>query len=665
VTTHPPRDVHPFLHDLVTCLCAPATLLSGVDGQVRADGAQGLLAADVRHLSELVVAVDGVPPTAIGHQQVSADSALFVGAVRELGDPIADPTVRLERRRLLAASGLQEAIALVNDGRTAVRAVLTVRLACDLALLEAVKRGRRTAAVPPRAEPGVLAAWDRGPWRTTVSTEAGPGPDAVVVAGDHVLLTWQLDVPSRDRADVVLTVACAVHHAAAGEVVFHAPLRREPWPHRVAVASHEPALDRLAATGLGDLRALVLADGPAAGDRPDDLFVAAGSPWFMTLFGRDSLWTARFTLPLGTGLAQGTLRTLARRQGTRHDQATAEQPGKIPHEIRRVLAGVATGLSGLPPTYYGTIDATPLWISLLHDAWRWGLPPAEVAELLDPLERALDWVMVHGDEDGDGFLEYHDELGRGLANQGWKDSGDAIQDARGRLTTPPVTLSEAQAYAHRAALDAAALLDAFGRPGAAEARTHAAGLEKRFRGAFWVGSGADAFPALALDGDKRPVDALTSNIGHLLDSGLLTVDETARVAALLGDARLQSGYGLRTLDASHPRFNPLGYHTGSVWPHDTAIVVDRLARSGHAAPAAALAEGLVRAGTRFGHRLPELYDVDVPAGRLRVAPPAAFAAWFPLRVSGLDVAGHPLTIEVDPDGRPTVTTDAPLAVETS
>ena len=678
-------DPQPFLHELVTTLRAPAAALSGADGQIRPRGAQGLLVADVRHLSELVVLVDGVEPEPLGHNQVSADRARFVCAVRELGDPIADPTVRLERGRLVTPHRLAETVRLVNDSRQPVRATVRIRLSCDLARMATIKSGQPTSAIAPRCGGESFARWALGSAATTVKSH--PYPDHVGLERDHAVLEWVVALDARSSAEIVVEIDAA---SDTGEEVFVAP---EPLGADVRVTSREPALDRLVAAGLDDLDALTMADATA----PDDRFAGAGSPWFLTLFGRDSLWTARFALPLGTDLALGTLRTLARRQGRKHDRRTAEQPGKMPHEIRRVPTGLADAKT-LPATYYGTIDATPLWISLLHDAWRWGLPADEVRPLLDPLERALEWVMVHGDADGDGFLEYRDESGAGLANQGWKDSGDSIQDSAGVLAAPPIALSEAQGYAHRAALDAAALLDAFDRPGGDAAREYAAAMASRFRSAFWISDPAGAYPALALDGTKRPVDSVASNMGHLLDSGLLSAKETDLVTARL--SRLDSGYGVRTLSADHPRFNPLGYHTGTVWPHDTAIAIDGLARTGHPESAAALSAGLLSAGNRFDYRLPELYGgwsaeqgplldyaaacrpqawaaacpvvllraalgltADVPAGRLEVRPAKEFAAWFPLRVSGLRVAGHPLSIDVDADGHTAVHTDAPLRVD--
>jgi glycogen debranching enzyme len=653
----------PFLHDLVTAVRAPGTVLSGQDGQLRPHGAQGWLVADVRHLSELTVLVDNQEPVSLGHV-----GPRFVGAVRHLGEEITEPTVRLERLRDLDAAHLRETVELVNDSRQHLTTTLAIRLAADLAPILTFRDGRTPAPVSPRN-----LSWQAGSCTTTVTTDR---PADRAEHTDHLRLEWDLHLAPRSRTAVTLELTAT---SSATDAVFVAAT---PPARTIRVTSADPELNSLVTTGLDDLDALLLADSAA----PSDLFLAAGAPWYLTLFGRDSLWAARFTLPFGTDLAIGTLRTLARRQGTKHDPTTAEQPGKMPHEIRRVPSGVDSG-DGLPPVYYGTIDATPLWLILLHDAWRWGAP---IDDLLDPMRRALDWVLTH-----DTFLSYQDELGRGLANQGWKDSADSIQDSVGVLATAPVALAEAQAYAHRAAVNTATLLDAFDLPGAPEARKWAAAMASRFRATFWTGG----YPALALDADGKPVDSLASNLGHLLDTGLLDADESATVAGWLANPRLNSGYGLRTLDGDHPFFNPLGYHTGSVWPHDTAIAVDGLARTGHGPAAAALAAGIVRAGTRFSHRLPELYggwspaqgplldypstcrpqawsaasalvlvraalglDADVPNGRVTVRPAPEFAAWFPMVVEGIKINGDDLTVEVDADGRATVRTRSQVPV---
>jgi glycogen debranching enzyme len=378
------------------------------------------------------------------------------------------------------------------------------------------------------------------------------------------------------------------------------------------VVAADPRLSALLEQSLDDLAALRL----GTMDQPVETFLAAGAPWFCTLFGRDSIWAARLLLPLGTELAGSTLRVLAARQGTGLDAETAEAPGKILHELRR------NGLL-FPSEYYGSIDATPLWVCLLHDAWRWGLPDDQVEALLPHAEAALNWLAGDADPDGDGFLEYLDVTGRGLANQGWKDSGDAIRFADGRQAKPPIALCEVQGYAHEAATKGAALLAAFGRAGADRWLDYASGLADRFRARFWVEDETGAYPAVALDADKRPVDALTSNIGHLVGSGMLTDAEIATIAARLVRPDMSSGFGLRTMSSAAVGYSPLSYHCGSVWPHDTVIVAQALASAGQTVAAAELVRGLLRAAPAFDYRLPELYGGDGAADLVR---PAAYPA---------------------------------------
>jgi glycogen debranching enzyme len=288
------------------------------------------------------------------------------------------------------------------------------------------------------------------------------------------------------------------------------------------------------------------------------------------------------------------------------DVSAAEEPGKILHELRRTT--MRFGTSWLPPVYYGAIDATPLWICLLHDAWRAGLPDADVTELLPALEQALRWLIDHGDADGDGFLEYRDASGHGLSNHGWKDSFDSIRFHDGTVAAGPVAVCEAQGYAYQAAIAGASLLDAFGRSGGDRYRLWAAELADRFRARFWCGTGADRYPALALDGAKQPVDSLTSNIGHLLGTGILNAEEELRIARLVTSPALDSGLGLRTMADTDAGYAPLSYHCGSVWPHDTAIVIAGLVRAGLAEYAGGLIEGLLRASIAFKQRLPELWS---------------------------------------------------------
>jgi hypothetical protein len=649
----------PWLHDLVTVLSAPTVVLSEPSGQIRSgSNAEGVLHADVRVLSQAVLTVSGAEPAPIGSGLAGARSAWFVAVPRALGDDLVDPTVRIERERTVASGELTERIRVVSFADSGVDAELVLSVAADLASLGEIKAARAGQPVPIR-KVGDGLSW--GDHELTVTLLA---PDAELAAGTATSGAVRWRVRLDGRGTCVLSWRLTVADSAAAVVA--AP---GGTPRSVRVIADDPRLAELVGRSLADADALRMAL-PA---RPDDVFLAAGAPWYSTLFGRDSIWAARLLLPFGWQLAAGTLRTLAACQGSKADPETAEAPGKIPHELRR-------GGS----LYYGTIDATPLWICLLHDAWRWGMPASQVRALLPALRAALECMRRHGDSDGDGLLEYIDQSGHGLSNQGWKDSGDSIRFADGRIAKPPVALCEVQGYAHEAAMAGAELLSAFGEPGAQAWRDWAAGLAEAFRASFWL---ADGYPALALDADKQPVDSLTSNIGHLLGTGLLTKREEALVAARLSGPDMDSGFGLRTMSARNAGYNPLSYHCGSVWSHDTAIVIRGLFRSGHGDTAARLADGLLSAAAAFGWRLPELYsgddrgpvpypaacrpqawsaaaagalaqallglDVDVPAGLVRIQPPDAAVgkAGRRLRIDGLVAGQESFSAGVDEHGR--------------
>lgn len=667
-----PGIAQPFLHDLVACVRAPGLALSGQDGQIREGGVQGVFRSDRRLLSELVVTVDTEEPVPLAGHALPGSAARFVGVLRRSGDDVPDPTVRLERRREMTPRGLRERITVVSTAQRRVRGVLRVRTGSDLAAMDAVKAG-----APP---PPVVAATDGSGLRWTdprlsVRLAAEPPPAEIDPASGT--MTWDLDLGSGGSCTVDLAAT-----AEFAEPVLFEPAQDVLW-QPPGVTCPDPRLAALVQRSLDDLGGLLLTD---AGDP----FLAAGNPWFLTLFGRDALWAARMLLPLGTDLALGTLRVLARRQGDAFDLEAEEAPGKILHEVRRETLHL--GPLQLPPVYYGTVDATPLWVSLLADAWRWGADPEAVAALLPAAERALTWIVRHGDADGDGFLEYVDHSGHGLGNQGWKDSNDSVQYADGRLADAPIALCEVQAYAYAAALDGAALLEAYDRPDADLWREWAAGLKARFRDRFWVDHPDGAYPALALDAHKRHVDAVASNMGHLLGTGLLDREEAALVARRLAGPDMDSGFGLRTLTARSPRFGPLSYHGGSVWPHDTAIAMLGLAKEGQGDLVASYLQGLLAAAPAFDYRLPELFggeqagpDVpepvpypaacrpqawaaaagvallsvvtglapDVPAGVVSLDPlrPSPLGA---VTVAGLQVAGSAVTVSVDADGGATV-----------
>jgi hypothetical protein len=589
----------PLLHDLMPTVAAPTSVLGGADGQIRPVGVQGAFHADARVLSAAVLRLDDREPEPIGHTTAGPGTDRFVTLPRWLGTA-GDPTVRVDRVRRVTPGRVAEEITIASTATVPVSTIVTLELAVDLAPIEAVRSGDGGRPVPPERVGRAAFCW-AGDRITVTATGHAAEADA---AGR---LRWQVDLAPGDRT--VLRWDLGVQDSGAVAVAPHGPAE---WT-RPSVRGDDRRLTRLIHRSLDDLESLRLSDG-------GETYLGAGVPWFLTLFGRDSIWAARMLLPLGTGLAAGTLRVLAARQGTKADPQTGEAPGKVMHELRRHEFRPTPGLR-LPPVYYGTVDATPLWVSLLHDAWRWGMPATDVEALLPYAEAALGWLADQADPDGDGFIEYLDTSGRGLANQGWKDSPTAVQFRDGRLAEPPIALVEVQGYAHRAALDGAALLDAFGRPGGDRWRTYAADLADRFRAKFWVDGG---YPALALDRDKRPVDALTSNIGHLLGTGMLTPPEQRAVATALAGEPMSGGYGLRTMSTRERGFAPLSYHCGSVWTHDTAIVAANLSRAGFPEAATTLIDGLLTAAEAFDYQMPELYSGDARADLNRPMPyPAA------------------------------------------
>ncbi|MCU1437064.1 MAG: amylo-alpha,6-glucosidase [Naasia sp.] len=590
--------LQPLLHDGVVVLAAPTQAWGGRDGDISGGGVAGFYDGDRRILSELTLRVGGSPGEPIAAVTPAAAEAEFVGLLRLLDDDAADPRLRLVRRRTVAPGSLTERIALESTLSSEVTTTVAAAIATDLATMHDIKAGRASEDAPPplHADGGALRWSGAG---ITAELRAD-GARATVTGPGAGEVRWTVTLPPKSTVEMKLTVT-----VTAPDAVVTAPPGTAEW-QSARIAAGDVRLARWLRAALGDLAALRM----STRTRPDAAFLAAGAPWFFTLFGRDSIWAARLLLPFGTELARDTLQVLADLQGTVSDPATAEQPGKIMHELRAAPLEIPGEDVVLPPLYYGTVDATALWVCLLVDAWRWGLAEEDVEALLPALEAALGWLRDYGDSDGDGFLEYIDESGRGLANQGWKDSGDSVQWRDGRLAEGPIALCEVQGYAYEAAVGGAELLERFGRPGADDWRAWAARLKGRFAESFWVDDDRGRYPAIALDAGKRAVDSLTSNIGHLLGTGILEPADARTVAERLIAPDLASGYGLRTMSTDAAGYWPLSYHGGSVWAHDTAIAIMGLAREGFEDAAEQLAEGLLAAAEGFGYRMPELHSGD-------------------------------------------------------
>ena len=332
-------------------------------------------------------------------------------------------------------------------------------------------------------------------------------------------------------------------------------------------------------------------------------------------------------------LAVGTLRTLARLQGTKVDLETEEQPGRILHEVRFSSAATADIDDG--HIYYGTADATPLFVVLVGELSRWGVARSVVDELLPHVDRALDWIDQYGDRDGDGYVEYERTSKHGLANQGWKDSWDGVSAADGTLAVAPIALAEVQGYVYAAYLARADL--AAEREDAETQERYlkkAATLRTAFNRDFWLPE--LGWYAIALDRDKRAVDSLTSNIGHCLWSGIIDPDRAPAVAARLLSPEMFSGWGVRTLATTMQRYNPLSYHNGSVWPHDNAITAAGLMRYGFVEESSQVLDAILDAAAANSGRLPELYaglpraELPVPVAYPTSCSPQAWASATPL-----------------------------------
>ncbi|GAA2129804.1 glycogen debranching N-terminal domain-containing protein [Arthrobacter humicola] len=555
-------------------------------------GFTGLLHGDTRMLCRALVRVNGLEPEPATVESQPGGVLRVRGLVRGIPGPTEDPAVELVQTWTVTPGAVRHALQL-RTSLDSLDVEIDVELAADFTDMAQIRLSRfRDASAPVSADQSALR------WREGGKSLAVAAPGAVTSEGR---LAWRGSLgrgrPFEAEWQAVLTDDDDAVVAARPPA---------PRPPRTGPAG---ALGLLLDNSLDEVAGLRL----ATRQLPHAPFIAAGAPWYFTLFGRDSLWAARLLLPLDTGmetgLAAGTLRALAAFQGTRTDPAAAEEPGKILHELRsKELLLESQGLR-LPPVYYGAVDSTPLWLCLLGELWRAGPDDAVIRSLLPNAARAADWLLAAGAGAGNnaGFLSYRDATGHGLSNQGWKDSRDAMQFRDGRQAEGPIALSEVQGYAYQAALQTAELFDAYGEPGGPALRDFATGLRLRFRERFWVDDDAGPFPAMALDGHGVPLDIPGSNMGHLLGTGILDAAEARIVADRLVSPELFSGYGVHTISRRAAGFWPFSYHCGSVWSHDTAIAIRGLLADGFIPEARTLADGLLGAAASFGHRLPEVF----------------------------------------------------------
>jgi len=596
-----------------------------------ASGPTGLFAADVRRLSRFVLTINGERPLLLSSGKVEYFSAAFY-----LRNPLASlpqDSLSVARTRFVVDS-LQERITIRNESTQRLRFTVGIDFGADFADIFAVKAHDFTLGHPENAPPLPPPAPETWNGTSVVLADGGERTEILFSqAGRRAdgRSEWDVDLAPRERwdlvVDVVLDKRTDVAQAQFGRELQRVHDSLAAWRLRVPqLRGDSDVISSTFEQSVADLASLRMRAAGQLGTLP-----AAGMPWFMTVFGRDTVITCLQTLLFGPELARTGLRVLAELQSRADDPERDAEPGKIVHEVRQGKAA-----KHWFDRYYGTVDATPLFLILLSEVWRWTDDVALVAELEGPARAALGWIERFGDRDGDGFVEFERRTPRGLEVQTWKDSGDSQRFRDATIAQAPIAACEVQGYVYDAKVRAAELAREVWRDRALADRLEreAAELRSRFNDAFWMDD-RRAY-ALALDRDKKQVDSLTSNIGHLLWSGIVPDDRVDGVVDALFGRSLWSGWGVRTMSAEDAGFNPLSYHNGTVWPHDNSLIAWGLARYGRWGECHRIARRMFEAASHFGWQLPEVFagiaraDTPFPIAYPTATRPQAWAAGAPV-----------------------------------
>jgi glycogen debranching enzyme len=589
-------------------------LYSDLEGNLDHGGTLGfgLYASDTRFLSHFRMTVSGRDPVLLTSSSERGYMSHVDLTNPDLydGDRLAVPQQTLSIRRVRAIEGLLfERVRVKNYNAFAVALDVEFTLGADFADIFEVRGMLRPAApapFPPEIDgsEAVFATVGRDGVRRETRVGFASEPDVLQVESGMVSVGFHLALGPYQTKLVEMTFEPVVGSGRVPPVAFDAAvhhLRRsyEEWDRSsTRIVTDNEVFNQLLDRSLRDLRALTTeADGSRV--------IAAGIPWYVTVFGRDALITSHQLLSVNPRPARETLTFLARHQGTKVDDWRDEQPGKILHEVR---AGELAGAEVVPHTrYFGSVDATPWFLIVYAQHLRWTGDLAFAEELLPAAEGALRWIDEYGDADGDGFVEYETRSAGGIRNQGWKDSHDSVVHADGRFADPPIALAEVQGYVYLAKKRMADVYASLGRAGDAERLvSEAEALKARFNDAFWMED--ERYFAMALDRDKRQVRTVTSNPGHCLYCHIIDDDKARAVAKRLLAPDMFSGWGIRTMSKSAVAYNPMSYHNGSVWPHDNALIAAGMKRYGLTRSTNRVATSLFDAAIHADYmRLPELF----------------------------------------------------------
>jgi glycogen debranching enzyme len=640
------------------------------DLQALGSGDQGLYHEDTRFLSRQMLTIDGARPLYLGSMPKEDNSLLIIELMNpDLVAPdnetvrVGKGTLHIFRAKLLWQGACYEHIRITNHGREPVVATLGLSFDADFVDLFEVRgmhRERRGERLPDLLQPGEVVLPYQGLDGRARGTRLCFSPIPARLADRQA--EYDLSLAPQEELHLYCTVACETT-LGAGRVPlvrYEEALARNNGERNAAlrnaccIETSNPLVNLWLDRSASDLAMLttVLPTGP---------YPYAGVPWYTTTFGRDGILTAREYLWVDPSLARGVLAFLADTQATQQDPQRDAEPGKILHEARKSEMA-ATG--EIPfGRYYGTVDATPLFVALAGAYFQRTGDIDFIRRLWPRLLLALQWIDTYGDVDGDGFVEYRRRSKDGLVQQGWKDSQDSIFHADGTLAEPPIALCEVQAYVYEARLAGAELAAALGDTEAAtRLRRQAEALKQRFQEAFWCED--IGCYAIALDGHKQPCRVPASNAGHALWCGIAAPDHAARIAALMLECKFFSGWGIRTIPCQHARYNPMSYHNGSIWPHDNALCAAGMARYGHTEEAMRVLGGLFDASLYFEqHRLPELF-CGFPRrpgeGPTRYPVACSPQAWAAAAVFGMLQACLGLEVRA---GRPEVRLSAPRLPE--
>lgn len=598
----------------------------------------GLYTRDTRFLSRMEIRINNQRPILLS----SAADENYISTIRLTNPHMEEDgklilwreSVEIERTRFIYEGALYETFKLTSYYPKAIQFDFSVLLDADF------------------TDMFVIRGFQHGKLGSKTGERSAPGERVISYLGADELLRetkvkWDTQ-ESRISETGEVHFDVELKHQESVEIAFfiapmingNEPLQHEPkeamnklrasyasWNAlSTSISSDMPLFNKLYHRGVQDLRVLLT-------DLGYGQFPVAGLPWYSVPFGRDSLIAALQMLSSNPQIAKGTLLTMAAYQGQKEDEWRDEQPGKVMHEIRY---GELAATNQVPFTpYYGTIDATPLFLLLTAEYYHWTGDLDFVSSLMPHLNAALNWIKEYGDYDKDSFVEYYQKSSKGIANQGWKDSADSVIHSNGDYAEAPIALVEVQGYVYQALTRLAPIFKSLGHEEQAEVmEKDAAQLRTRFEEDFWMND--EQFYAIALDKDKKRVDSVTSNAGHILMSGIASPERAKAVAARLVAPDLFGGYGIRTMSTAATGYNPMSYHDGSVWPHDNSLCLLGLSQSGFTEEAITVMQGLLNAADQFEYyRLPELYcgysdQLGAPVPYPVACSPQAWAAGTPL-----------------------------------